>query len=88
MSEYWEVRENGERYCHCGKQETAWDLVRMKPGIRTCHKINIIPGQVIDVAVKQILELPGQLGLPSAIMEKELSEFQGEPLPYWDELQS
>ena len=48
----------------------------------------MIPGQVIDVTVKEVLELSGQLGLPSAIMEKELPEFQGEPLPYWDELQS
>lgn len=65
FTEYWEVRENGKRYCHCGRQETAWDMVRMKPGSRTCHKITPLPGTTIDVEVNQTLELPGQLGLPN-----------------------
>tara|TARA_Y100000310_G_C20425119_1_gene688661 strand:+ start:161 stop:451 length:291 start_codon:yes stop_codon:yes gene_type:complete len=64
MNEYWEVRENGVRYCHCGRQETAWDLVRMKPGVRTCHKITPLAGTTIDVVATETLELPGQLGLP------------------------
>ena len=64
FTEYWEVRENGKRYCHCGKQEDAWNLVRMKPGVRTCHKITPLAGTTIDVEAKQTLELPGQQGLP------------------------
>ena len=64
FTEYWEVRENGKRYCHCGRQEDAWNLVRMKPGVRTCHKITPLAGTTIDVEAKQTLELPGQQGLP------------------------
>lgn len=64
FTEYWEVRENGKRICHCGRQETAWDMVRMKPGVRTCHKITPLSGTTIDVEAKQTLELLGQQGLP------------------------
>lgn len=64
ITEYWEVRENGKRICHCGRQETAWDMVRMKPAMRTCHKITPLSGTTIDIEAKQTLELPGQQGLP------------------------
>lgn len=83
MNEYWEVRENGKRYCHCGRQETAWDIVRMKPGARTCHKITPLAGTTIDVEAMETLELPGQLGLPNYKMEefdKILREDSREPL--------
>ena len=72
FTEYWEVRENGERYCHCGEQETAWEIVRMKPGARTCHKITPLAGTTIDVEAKQTLELPGQQGLPYGL---EMDEY-------------
>jgi hypothetical protein len=64
FTEYWEVRENGKRICHCGRQETAWDMVRMKPGMRTCHLITPLAGTTIDIESQQTLELPGQQGLP------------------------
>lgn len=72
FTEYWEVRENGKRICHCGRQETAWDMVRMKPGVRTCHKITPLAGTTIDVEAKQTLELPGQQGLPYG---REMEEY-------------
>lgn len=94
MNEYWEVRENGERYCHCGRQETAWDIVRMKPGARTCHKITPLAGTTIDVEAMETLELPGQLGLPykpdyqMVEYDKVLKGDDREPLELWEVFES
>ena len=68
MREFWEVRHNGVRYCHCGTLLSAIRVAEMDP-LRSVHKLPSasIEAETVDVtavslgheqALKQQLVLP------------------------------
>ena len=51
MREFWEVRHNGVRYCHCGTLRDAIRIAEMNP-LRSVHKLpsTSIEAETVDIS--------------------------------------
>lgn len=71
--EYWEVRQDGLRYCHCGSLRDAEALVCMDPHRRTLHLVRANLEQetvsVEAVSLGHELQLEPQKILPESDLE-------------------
>ena len=70
MREFWEVRHNGVRYCHCGTLSDAIRVAEMHP-LRTVHKLpsSLIEAETVDISAVSLgheKELKPQLVLPES----------------------
>ena len=70
MREFWEVRHNGIRYCHCGTLLSAIRVAEMHP-LRSVHKLPSasIEAETVDVSAVSLghdKELKQQLVLPES----------------------
>lgn len=74
MREFWEVRHNGVRYCHCGTLRSAIRVAEMHP-LRSVHKLPSASLQVETVDISAVSlglekELKPQLVLPESDLEE------------------
>lgn len=74
MRQFWEVRHNGVRYCHCGTLEDATRVAAMSP-LRTIHKLptTAVEVETVDIAAVSLgheRSLNPQLVLPESELIK------------------
>lgn len=69
MHDYWTIIEKrtGRKICECSNENDALLLISFDIENRTYRKNKFILDQIIDVNSKVTNQLPGQLGLPSAV---------------------
>ena len=74
MREFWEVRHNGVRYCHCGTLLSAIRVAELSP-LRSIHKLPSAPleAETVDVSAVSLgheKSLKSQLILPESNLEE------------------